>query len=562
MTLNMNSNVHKGGSAATDQLGPYLLVTQLGSGAMGRVFLGTDETGRQAAVKVVRSDLADIPAFRKRFSRELDVAGRVHSPRVAEIYNAQTEGVRPWLATEYVPGPTLQDAVEQGGGFDNRRLRALAVAIAEALQVIHAAGVVHRDLKPANVLCGLDGPKVIDFGVARALDASLLTNTGQTLGTPAYMSPEQADGRSVESPSDVFALGSLLAFAATGRLTFGNGAPLAILHRVVNNEPDLSGVAEGDEALRGIIEGCLAKVPEDRPTPEHIVEAFGPMDWQPLSGVAWQPPPLGVGLPLTTTGSADLETVAMTPKRGAKRVTVISAATVGALLLAAVAVVEGTGGGGKGNTAADTPRSGSALSSGETGGSLPPTRDSSSSGTGGQTPNNNSGPSSPPGTPVAPAAPGGGSTPPAQGNSLPVTITVAGGNPNTGQNNPSASTTSRPVAHPSTVHTTAAPPPVQTTHSAPGPVTGVGAQIPAWFGEATVYPYWSADPGAAGYVLHYNINGGGDQYVPVNGTSSSYMLPAGSTSCIEVQAVNEYGKSAYAPSPPLCFNSAGQQVGS
>ena len=562
MTLNMNSDVHKGGPPATDRMGPYLLLTQLGSGAMGRVFLGTDEAGRQAAVKVVRSDLADIPAFRKRFSRELDVAGRVHSLRVAEIYNAQAEGTRPWLATEYVPGPTLQDAVEQGGSFDNRRLRALAVAIAEALQVIHAADVVHRDLKPANVLCGPDGPKVIDFGVARALDASLLTNTGQTLGTPAYMSPEQADGRSVESASDVFALGSLLVFAATGRLAFGDGAPLAILHRVVNNEPDLTGVAEDDEALRGVIEDCLAKAAEDRPTPEHIVAAFGPMDWQPLTGVAWQPPPLGVGLPLTATDSADLATVAIAPKRGAKRLAVISAATVGALLLAALAVVEGGGGGGKGNTAADTPRSGSTLSSGQNGGSFPPTSGSSSSGPGGQTPNG-SGPSSPtPSSAVAPAAPVGGNVPSTQGNSVPVTITVPGSNPNTGQNNPPASTASHPATHPSTTHTTAAPPPAQPTHTAPGSVTGVGANIPAWFGEATVNAYWNADAGATSYVLHYDIDGGGDQYVPVNGTSSSYMLPAGSTSCIQVQAVNQYGKSAYAPSPPLCFNSAGQQVGS
>lgn len=123
-------------------------------------------------------------------------------------------------------------------------------------------------------------------------------------------------------------------------------------------------------------------------------------------------------------------------------------------------------------------------------------------------------------------------------------------------------TTSHPATHPSTAHTTTTSPPAQPTHTAPGSVTGVGANIPAWFGEATVNTYWNVDAGATSYVLHYNIDGGGDQYVPVNGTSSSYMLPAGSTSCIQVQAVNQYGKSAYAPSPPLCFNSAGQQVGS
>ncbi|MBS2539529.1 serine/threonine protein kinase, partial [Catenulispora sp. NF23] len=377
----MNGNVRSAdpaGPAATDQIGPYLLVTQLGSGAMGRVFLGTDADGRQAAVKVVRSDLADIPAFRKRFARELEVAGRVRSPRIAEIYNAQTDGTRPWLATEYVPGPTLQDAIEQGGAFDDGRLRALAAAIAQALRVIHAAEVVHRDLKPANVLLGPDGPKVIDFGVARALDASLLTNTGQTLGTPAFMSPEQADGRSVEAASDVFALGALLVFAATGRLAFGDGAPLAILHRVVNNEPDLTGVADDDEDLRRLVEGCLAKEPGDRPTPQQIIDTFGEARWQPLTGVAWQPPALGLGLPLTAGESADLPTVALAPKRAGKRIAVACGAAAAAVILACVAVVEGSGrGGGTANAAADAPRPGGTMSSSQKGGPFPLTAGSS-----------------------------------------------------------------------------------------------------------------------------------------------------------------------------------------
>ena len=556
----MNGNVRRGETAATDRVGPYLLVTQLGSGAMGRVFLGTDADGRQAAVKMVRSDLAEIPAFRKRFSRELQVAERIHSPRIAEIYNAETEGARPWLATEYVPGPTLQDAIDQGGGFDDARLRALAVAIAQALQVIHAAEVVHRDLKPANVLLGPDGPKVIDFGVARALDASLLTNTGQTLGTPAYMSPEQADGRSVQSASDVFALGSLLVFAATGRLAFGDGAPLAILHRVVNNEPDLNGVAENDDVLRRLIKGCLAKDAEDRPTPQQIIDLFGEIGWQPLTGVLWQQPPLGVGLPVTASESADAPTVALAPKRGGKRIAVISGAAAAAVILAGVAVVEG-GGSGTGKTASDTPRTGSSLSGSQSaGGSIPPTPGSSSEGSGGQTSSSGK-PSPTPNGPVAPVKPGSGGTTPAQGNSVPVTVTVNDGGPNNPGTAPGSSTASQPVSHPTT-HKTTAPPPPQPTHNPPGPVSGVGAYIPAWFGEATVDASWNADPGATSYVLHYTIDGGGDQYVPVNGTSSSYMLPAGSTSCIQVQAIGQYGKSTWAPAPALCFNSAGQQVGS
>lgn len=565
MTLNMNSDVHKGDTAATDRIGPYLLVTQLGAGAMGRVFLGTDAEGRPAAVKIVRSDLAEIPAFRKRFSRELEVAGRVHSPRIAEIYNAQTEGTRPWLATEYVPGPTLQDAVEQGGGFASERLRALASAIAEALQVIHAAEVVHRDLKPANVLLGPDGPKVIDFGVARALDASLLTNTGQTLGTPAYMSPEQADGRSVESASDVFALGSLLVFAATGRLAFGDGAPLAILHRVVNNEPDLSGVAEDDEELRGVIEGCLAKEPEDRPTPQQIMDVFGTPGWQPLAGVDWQQPPLGVGLPLTANEAADLPTVALAPKRGSKRIAVISAATVGALILATIAVVEGSGGGDKGNTAADAARTGSAMSSTQSGSPSPSADGSSSSTPSGQTPNGSNPPPASRASASSPAAPvPPGSTAPAQGGSAPVTVTVPGGGQNSAPvtHQPVTTTTSKPVSHPSTHPTTTAPPPAP-THNPPGPMVAgdINVQIPNWVGMATVYLTWKAHSDATSYNLHYTVKGTGvnsDQTVPVSGTSYSYQIPADGTTCLQVQTVNQYGSAAYYPSPMYCVNSFGQ----
>ncbi|WP_194905116.1 serine/threonine protein kinase [Catenulispora rubra] len=545
-------------TAATDRVGPYLLVTQLGSGAMGRVFLGTDADGRQAAVKMVRSDLAEIPAFRKRFSRELQVAERIHSPRIAEIYNAETEGARPWLATEYVPGPTLQDAIDQGGGFDDARLRALAVAIAQALQVIHAAEVVHRDLKPANVLLGPDGPKVIDFGVARALDASLLTNTGQTLGTPAYMSPEQADGRSVQSASDVFALGSLLVFAATGRLAFGDGAPLAILHRVVNNEPDLSGIAENDDVLRQLIKGCLAKEAENRPTPQQIIDLFGEVGWQPLTGVAWQQPPLGVGLPVTASESADTPTVALAPKRGGKRIAVISVAAAAAVILTGIAVVEGSGGS-TGKSATGTPQTGGSLSGSQSAaGSFPSTPGSSSDS--GQ-PSASGKPTSTSNAPVGQVKPGNGGTTPDQGNSVPVTVTVDDGGPNNPSTPPTSSSASQPVSHPTT-HKTTSPPPQQPAHNPPGPVSGVGAYIPAWFGEATVDASWNADPGATSYVLHYNIDGGGDQYVTVNGTGSSYMLPAGSTSCIQVQAIGQYGKSTWAPAPALCFNSAGQEVGS
>ncbi|MEY9856157.1 serine/threonine protein kinase [Catenulispora sp. GAS73] len=573
----MNGNVHSVGPASTDRMGPYLLLTQLGSGAMGRVFLGTDADGRQAAVKVVRSDLAEIPAFRKRFSRELEVAGRVHSPRIAEIFTAQADGERPWLATEYVPGPTLQDAIEQGGGFDDARLRALAVAIAEALLVIHAAEVVHRDLKPANVLLGPDGPKVIDFGVARALDASLLTNTGQTLGTPAYMSPEQADGRSVEAASDVFALGSLLVFAATGRLAFGDGAPLAILHRVVNNDPDLEGVAVGDDVLRRLIKGCLAKDSEDRPTPQQIIDVLGEVAWQPLAGVRWQEPPLGVGLPLTAGDSADLPTVALAPRRGGKRVAVISGAAAAVVILAGVAIVEGSGG--KGNPTADTLRAGSTMSSGQNGGAFPPALGSpssdSSSSAGGQALSGGK-PSPTPNGSVTPPKPAGVTTAAAQSSSAQITVTVPGGGPNGGgqvTNQPSTTTAGKPVSHPSTHPTTptthpTTPPHSQTppppAHNPPGPMVAgdISVLIPNWVGMATVDVSWKAHSDATSYSLHYTINGtpATDQTVPVGGTGYSYQIPAGSTTCLQLATVNQYGQSAMYPSPMYCVNSFGQVV--
>ena len=559
--MNVNGNVHKGGSAATDRIGPYLLVTQLGSGAMGRVFLGTDADGRQAAVKVVRSDLADIPAFRKRFTRELQVAERIHSPRIAEIYNAQTEGARPWLATEYVPGPTLQDAIDQGGGFDAVRLRALAVAIAQALQAIHSAEVVHRDLKPANVLLGPDGPKVIDFGVARALDASLLTNTGQTLGTPAYMSPEQADGRSVQSASDVFALGSLLVYAATGRLAFGDGAPLAILHRVVNNEPDLTGVAENDDVLRRLIKGCLAKEPEDRPTPQQIIDQLDAAAWQPLPGIAWQQPPLGVGLPFTASESADTPTVAIAPKRGGRRLAVVCGAAAAVVILASIAVVESSGGS-KGNTAADTPRNGGSLPGGQSaGGSLSSTPGSSGDGSGGPTPSGGK-PSSTSNGPAGQVKPDNGAASSPQGGSIPVTVTVSDSGPNNPTGSRASSTTSQPTSHPTTHKST---PPPQPTHNPPGPMVAgdITALIPSWVGAPTLNLSWKAHSDATSYVLHYTISGSypvsnPDNTVPVNGTSYSYQFPAADTTCIQIRTVNEYGTSAYYPSPMYCVNGMGQ----
>lgn len=215
-----------------------------------------------AAVKVIRREYSADREFRARFASEVELARRVRGPYTARVLDADTDGRHPWLATEYVPGPSLHEAVRDSGPFPEPSLRALAAGLAEALAAIHGVGLIHRDLKPSNVLLSPCGPQVIDFGIARAADATALTRTGQTLGTPAYMSPEQAIGSVVDPRSDLFSFGGVLLFTATGRQPFGTGSAPALLYRVVNEEPDLSGVPE---ALRPLVTACLAKDPGDRP---------------------------------------------------------------------------------------------------------------------------------------------------------------------------------------------------------------------------------------------------------------------------------------------------------
>ena len=220
-------------------IGPYRLRGRLGTGGMGRVYLGLSPGGRAAAVKVIRADLAQDPEFRARFRREIAVARKVSGLFTAPVIDADLDGPVPWLATAYVPGPSLADAVSQHGPLPPRSVLALAAGLAEGLNAIHAAGVVHRDLKPANVLLAEDGPRVIDFGISRAVEASALTHTGLVVGSPGFMSPEQAEGREVGPPSDIFSLGAVLAFAATGEGPFGTGSTPALVYRVVHSLPNL-----------------------------------------------------------------------------------------------------------------------------------------------------------------------------------------------------------------------------------------------------------------------------------------------------------------------------------
>jgi eukaryotic-like serine/threonine-protein kinase len=251
-------------------VGPYRLIRRLGAGGMGRVYLARSAGGHRVAVKVIRPDLASDRMFRIRFAREVAAARTVSGMYTALVVNADTGGPVPWLATAYVAGPSLAEAVDEQGPLPTDSLRALAAGLAEGLQAIHLAGLVHRDLKPSNVLLGHDGPRVIDFGISRALDASRHTATGVLLGTPGFMSPEQAQSRSGEvgPASDVFGLGGVLVFAATGSGPFGEGPGHALVYRAINEEPDLSGVPA---ELRPLIARCLAKDPARRPTPAELL---------------------------------------------------------------------------------------------------------------------------------------------------------------------------------------------------------------------------------------------------------------------------------------------------
>jgi serine/threonine protein kinase len=253
-------------------VGPFRLLGVLGSGGFGRVFLGQSQDGRQAAVKVIKPELAADPEFRARFRREVVAAAKVSGRFTARVVDADVDSQEPWLATAYIPGPTLREAVGAQGPFPADSVLALAAGLAEALAAIHAAGLVHRDLKPDNVLLAYDGPRVIDFGIARVAGSSTLTSTGVLMGTLGFMSPEQVLGSAVGPPSDVFSLGSLLVFAATGEGPFGNGSAPQLLYRVANETPSLDHVPP---AARPLVERCLAAAPEERPTAPELLAYLG-----------------------------------------------------------------------------------------------------------------------------------------------------------------------------------------------------------------------------------------------------------------------------------------------
>ncbi|WP_461010850.1 serine/threonine-protein kinase, partial [Streptomyces capparidis] len=244
-------------------VGRYRLEQRLGSGGMGVVYLATSPSGRRVAVKVIRPEIAAGEEFRARFRREVAAARKVSGAFTAPVVDADPDADPPWLATLHVPGPSLHQRVTERGPLTAAEARALGIGLVEALRDIHRVGLVHRDLKPANVLLADDGPRVIDFGISRAAGADRLTHTGVLVGTPPFMAPEQfLDPARIGPPTDVFALGAVLAFALAGHGPFDTESPYAVAYHVVHEEPRLTGV---DAALRPVIEACLSKVPEDRP---------------------------------------------------------------------------------------------------------------------------------------------------------------------------------------------------------------------------------------------------------------------------------------------------------
>ncbi|MFD7032187.1 serine/threonine-protein kinase [Streptomyces sp. NPDC059917] len=275
------------------EIGGYRLHARLGSGGMGVVYLAYTPGGRPVALKAVRREFAADPEFRERFAQEVASARRIHGLFTAQVVDSGADDRTPWLATAYVPGPSLHEVVRRHGPLPVRTVLLLVAGIAEALQAIHAAGVVHRDLKPANVLIAGDGPRVIDFGIARAADAAALTGTGLRIGTAAFMAPEQALGLQVTPAADVFALGALIGYVAGGAPPFGNGPESSALYRVVHEHPDLGHVPAD---LHALVSWCLAKRPEDRPSTTELIEyvhghpVVGP---RPEFTDGWLPRPIG-----------------------------------------------------------------------------------------------------------------------------------------------------------------------------------------------------------------------------------------------------------------------------
>ncbi|MHA7959508.1 serine/threonine-protein kinase [Streptomyces sp. L500] len=273
-------------------IGAYRLLGRIGAGGMGRVYLGRSAGGRTVAVKVVHPHFALDTQFRARFRREVESARKVGGAWTAPVLDADPDAAVPWVATGYVAGPSLTEAVAEVGPLPEAAVRAIGAGLAEALTAVHGLGLVHRDVKPSNVLLALDGPRLIDFGIARATEGTAsLTATGVSIGSPGYMAPEQIVGKDVTGAADVFSLGAVLTYAATGEPPFTGDSSAALLYKVVHEEPVLGPALTG--GLRQLVTACLAKDPTARPTPAELARGLsGPTDASALIRPGWLPGPL------------------------------------------------------------------------------------------------------------------------------------------------------------------------------------------------------------------------------------------------------------------------------
>ncbi|WP_194924970.1 serine/threonine-protein kinase, partial [Catenulispora pinisilvae] len=272
------------------RISSYEILNRLGAGGMGQVYLGRSPSGRRVAVKVIRPELTNDATFRQRFRREVTAMRQVSGFFTAPVVDADPDGDPAWLATAFVPGPSLESAVTDGGGMPDQDVLLLAAGLAEALNAIHREGLTHRDLKPGNVLMADDGPRVIDFGLAVTAESAgaHLTQAGTVVGTPAFMSPEQVSGQQVGPASDVWSLGAVLAYAATGASPFGDGGTMETMLRVMNGEPDLSTLTG---TLAQLVSACMMKDPNARPTPARILQVLSEgAGVQPTMAMEVQPP--------------------------------------------------------------------------------------------------------------------------------------------------------------------------------------------------------------------------------------------------------------------------------
>ncbi|MBS2552599.1 protein kinase [Catenulispora sp. NL8] len=560
------------------EIGPYELLGILGSGGMGRVYLGQDADGERVAVKVVHSDLAREPEFRRRFQREIEALRAVSGPGIAAILDADAEAQRPWLATEYVDGPSLHHVVIKGSGpLDAGAVRALGAALARTLADIHAAKLVHRDIKPTNLLLADGEPKLIDFGIARDLAASTITRTGLAVGTPQFMAPEQLEsGRATGTAADVFALAGLLVFAASGLGPFGEGTPAQLLYAIVHSEPELGAVPA---ELRPLLLRCLQKDPAKRPTAERVAEelsgppvAEDPDATVPIGGGADGPDGLDGSGADGPGGSGADGSGDVGRSRRSRRAALVGVAALAVVVATAVMLTDGNAAGS--NNAGRSAKSG-VFPTGDPGSDSQTTSGAGTSPTNG---GSESVPGAPPGTkppagsPSAGAVSGSGSAPGAPAGSSGASGAGSGGTTGgaTGGPGPGPSTSSQAAGThgsgaPTKAPTSQAPPsshtPPPSSHapsmtpppgsSAPGAVTGVSAGPASPYITMTVN--WSADPGAASYVVKYTESlRPGTPPVTATGTSVTLNVIPQETVCIQVQAVNSDGTSAWSPASPYC----------